>query len=68
MNITIVEERRRARRRRNAILARCRVWFPAEEIDIADLHNPELSTDLRDTDPRAYDTIVCRGLHSMQLH
>ena len=68
MHIAIVEERRRARRWRNAILTRCRVWFPAEEIDFADLHDPEVSTDLRDRDPHAYDTIVCRGLDSARLH
>lgn len=68
MHIAIVEERRRAMRRRNAILTRCRVWFPAQEIDFADLHNPEFSTDLRDSDPHAYDTIVCRGLSSVRLH
>jgi hypothetical protein len=68
MNIAILEERRRARRRRNDILTHCRVWFPAEPVDFGDLHNPEISTDLRESDPYAYDAIVCRGLDRLQLH
>jgi len=67
MDTEIREERRHARNRRNAILNRCRVWFPADEVDFADLHNPEYSTDLRHSDPYAYDTIVCR-LVSSRLH
>ena len=68
MHVEMINKRRRARRRRNAILSNCRFWFPAEGIDIADLHNPEVSTDLRDNDPRAYDTIVGRGIDGYRLH
>ena len=68
MNTALVERRRLARSRRNAILSRCRVWFPADEIDLPNLHNPEVSTDLRDNDPRTYDTIVRRGIDDYRLH
>ena len=68
MNIAILEQRLAARRRRNVALNRCRVWFPSDQVDFADLHNPEFSADLEFDSPHAYDTIVSRWLDRARLH
>lgn len=68
MNLAIIDERRRARKWRNNVIWNCRFWFPAENVDFPDFHDPEFASDLLCNDPHKLETIVRRGIDNDRLH